>query len=373
MMQLLDVRPKQPLDTLIQQLIAIKDIAKNVEIHSNFCIRHPDYKPLELPDEVVSRFQQLPLNLQHKFLHSQLCSFLYGVYYNGGLRAALALDAEAIDSTRLQNLENNTFLGVDVGFYDRLHSSNSGEGYFDPGWQVIGEQSDRTLVVKKNELTLHIERDRHLAPSQATAILGDWVALRMPRNIVQNGFYMAVGNLGQYSSTAPDRQQQLVRVYFNISPEGAVTVMASLTKQLNAISIPFCFKALYNPKDYGRYDTAVLYFEKHNYPTIRQVLQSIYAESQLHFGEEVPLFTKSIAPGLAVAEEPNRKFSAQESFGLNRCHIVANSLLEARQKGDESKVNRMVLILEKFAQQEVDLQYPYLNPGSQDIYTSLEQ
>ena len=373
MMQLLDLRPKQSLDIATQQLLAIlEDIAKNVEIHSNFGICHPNYKPLQLPEEVVSRFQELPLNLQHKFLDSQLCGFLYGLYYNGSLLTALDSNTESFDATRLQNLENDTFLGVDMGFYDRLHASNSGTGYFDLGWQVMGEESDRTLAVKKNELTIYVERDHHLLPAQLTANLGDWVAIKMPRNIVQNGFYMAVGNLGQYSSGNPDSQKQLVRVYFNLSPEGAVAVMEQLTQQLNAVPIPFSFKALYNPKNYWRYDAAVLYLEKHNYATIRQVLQSVYAEHQAHFGEEVPLFTKLMAPGLALAEEPNRKFSAQESFGLNRCQIVANSLLEARQQGNESMGNRMRSILDNFARQEIDLQHPYLNPGSQDIYTSLE-
>lgn len=373
MIQLLDVPPNQPLNAATYQLITIlKDIAKNLEIRSNFCIRHPDYKTWELPDEVVSRFQQLPLHLQHKFLNSQLCGFLYGLYYNGSLRTTLALDAEPLDLSRLQNLENNTFLGVDMTFYDRLHSSNSGEGYFDPGWQAIATESDRTLVVKKNELTLYIDRDRHLAPNQATATLGDWVAIRMPRNLVQNGFYMAVGNRGQYSSSDPDSQHPLVRVYFNLSPEGAVAVMDNLTRQLNAIPIPFFFKALYNPKDYKRYDTAVLYFEKCYYAIVRQVLQSLYQENQQYFGSEIPLFTKSLAPGLALAEEPNHKFSAQESFGLNRCQIVAYSLLEARQQGNESKFNRIALIRENFARQDIDLQHPYLNPGSPDLYTSLE-
>jgi len=93
---------------------------------------------------------------------------------------------------------------------------------------------------------------------------------------------------------------------------------------------------LYNPSDYGRYDSGVLYFEKSNYQAFRQILQTVYTENKSYFQAEVPLFTKLLAPGLALAEEPDRKFTIQESFGMNRCQIVANGLLEARQKGDES-------------------------------------
>src|ERR687886_1454968 len=146
---------QQP-DFASQQLLdTLQDIVNNVQIHSNFCIRHPNYQPLELPDEVVVRFQGMPADIQNKYLSLQLRSFLYGIYYNGSMRTALAPEA---DSNPLPlDLENNTFLGVDLGFYNRLHESNSGTGYFDPGWYVLREESDGSLAVTKGSLRLHIE------------------------------------------------------------------------------------------------------------------------------------------------------------------------------------------------------------------------
>lgn len=371
-MQLLNSQTLLTANNLSQPLLnTLEDIANQVQIQSNFCIFHPNYKPLKLPDEAVSRFQRLPLNLQHKFLNSQLCNFLYSIYYNGAGRTALSLDINPMDSTMPKNLENNTYLGVDVEFYEQLHLSNKGIGYFDPGWQILVEESDRTLAVKKGDLTLHIERDRFLQDTEKNAIAGDTVAVKMPPNLVQNGFYMAVGNAGvsRRADTAID--SHLVRVYFNLTPEGAVAVMSSLTHQLNTMFIPFTFKALYNPSDYDRYDTAVLYFEKTKYPLIQQVLQDIYVNYKSHFREEIPLFTKLLAPGVALAEEPNNKFSENESFGINRCQIVTNALLEALQQGNESKENRLALIFQQFALQGIELQFPYLNYNSQDIYTQL--
>ena len=297
----------------------------------------------------------------------QLQSFLYGIYYNGSMQAALAANASSDNLALQQNLENNTFLGVDVEFYDRLHKSNSGEGYFDPGWSVLRQESDGSLAVTKGGLTLHIERDRHLQPTEQSASVGNLVAIRMPRNLVQNGFYMAVSDAG------PDTHPQTVRVYFNLTPEGAVAVMESLTRQLNQIRIPFAFKVLYNPSDYGRYDSGVLYFEKSNYEAIRQVLKSVYTEKRSHFRTEVPLFTKLLAPGLALAEEPDCKFATVESFGMNRCQIVANGLLEARATGDESPQSRMASIHQHFSLLGIDWQHSYLNANSLDIYTPLDQ
>ncbi|MBG1267508.1 T3SS effector HopA1 family protein [Nostoc sp. WHI] len=360
-MQLLN-SPQTQLETGLtgQLLDVLQDIVRKIEIKSDFSIHHPDYKPLELPFEAIERFQKLPTQMQQKYLSLQLRSFLYGIYYNGSMQSTLALDGEENDLPL--DLENNTVLGVDVGFYKRLHESNFGKGYFDPGWSVLKEETDGSLAVSKGGLRLHIERNKHLQPTEVAAVVGDSVAIQMPKNLVQNGFYMAVSNVASKS------HENLVRVYFNFSPEGAVVVMGSLTRRLNAISIFFHFKVLYNPDDYKRYDSGVLYFEKGNYEVVQQVLEAVYAENQSHFQPEVPLFTMQLAPGLGLAEEPDQKFGVQESFGMNRCQIVANGLLEAWYQGDESIEGRMQAIIKQFSSLGIDLQRPYVNANSEDIY-----
>ncbi len=352
-------------------LVALEDMVNQIQIESTFSIRHPNYQPLDLPPEAVERFQQLPLDLQNKYLSLQLRAFLYGIYYNGSLREVLAPDADANNRGLHQNLENNTFLGVDIGFYERLHTSNCGEGCFDPDWQVIRQEEDGSLVVTKNGLTLHIDRDRHL-PSETKAAVGDQVAIRLPKNRVQNGFYMAVSNTGKQSHPRLSKPADVVRIYFNLNPDGAVAIMGSLTQKLNAVLIPFSFKALYNPSDYGRYDSAVLYFEKSDYSIVQSVLQAVYLEHQACFNQPVPLFTKLLAPGLSIAEEPNHKFTELESFGTNRCQIVANGLLEAWQRGENSPESRLNSILRHFSLLGLELHRSYLNANSEDIYTPLE-
>jgi hypothetical protein len=351
--------------TLARLLASLQDIAQHVQIEPNFCIRHPSYQPLETPVEVTERFQRLPMELQHKYLSLQLRSFLYGIYYNGSLRETLAPNAHADTLKLSQNLENNTFLGVDLAFYERLHLSNCGQGYFDPEWQVLRQERDGSLVVNKRGLTLHIERDRHLSPESKTATIGDFVAIRLPCNRVQNGFYVAVGNLIK-------QQPVIVRIYFNLTPAGAIAVMASLTRHLNDNAVPFDFKVLYNPSDYNRYDSGVLYFEKSDYESVRSMLQGIYIEHRADFKEQIPLFTKQLAPGLGLAEEPDQKFSDYESFGLNRCQVIANGLLEAWQQGNDSPDSRMASILQHFSLMGLELQRCYLNANSEDIYTPLD-
>jgi hypothetical protein len=348
---------------------ALQDIASNVQIQDNFCISHPSYKPLELPAEAVERLHSMPSDLQQKYVSSQLRSFLYGIYYNGSLKAALAPESETL--IKPQDLENNTFLGMDLDFYEQIHSSNKGEGYFDEGWVVVRKEDDGAVAVSKNGLTVHIHRDRHLKSADEAIVAGNSIVIRLPKNLMQNGFYMAVSNAGTHSY--PASRSQLVRIYWSLSPEGAVAVMGSLTQKLNEINLPFTFKVLYNPSDYKRHDSGVLYFDDQYYESVRPVLKSVYAEHQAHFLAETPLFTKLLAPGLGLAEEPTQRFAAVESFGMNRCQIVANGLLSAYKKEDNSPDSRMASILEQFSLLGVDIQKPYLNAESSDIYPILNE
>ncbi|YAG04731.1 hypothetical protein NSTC731_00949 [Nostoc sp. DSM 114167] len=117
-----------------------------------------------------------------------------------------------------------------------------------------------------------------------------------------------------------------------------------------------------------RYDSGVLYFNKRNYEVVRQLLKIVYQKHQLHLKSEIPLFTKQLALGLGLAEEPDQKFAVQESFGMNRCQIVANGLLTAWYQEDNSIEGRMQAIREQFSSVGIELHRSYLNANSEDIY-----
>ena len=352
--------------THLELMTVLADIARNVEIRDDFAIHHPDYKPFEIPAEVVTRFQQMPEQMKQKFLSLQLRSFLYGIYYNGSMRSALAKNTPA-QSFQL-DLENNTFMGIDIAFFERLHQSNCGTGYFDRDWTILQAEGDENLIVKKGGLKLHIDREQHLAAPQQQARVGEVVAIKMPKNMMQNGFYMAIGDLGF------DRQQAgdtLVRIYFSLTPDGAIAVMNSLTQMLNESKIIFSFKVLYNPQDYQRCDAGVLYFDKRDYTTVSGILELIHTQHKSYFLPHIPLFTKQLAIGLGLAEEPDLKFAERESFGMNRCQIVADGLLAAFDEGQNSEAERMSAILAQFSKVGIDLQHPYLNSDSENIYHAL--
>lgn len=342
-------------------MAVLEDIAHNVEIRDDFSIHHPLYKPLEIPVEAIERFQKMPEQMRQKFLSLQLRSFLYGIYYNGSMRSALALDAD--EKTLQLDLENNSVLGIDTAFFQRLHDANCGQGYFEPGWTVLEVEEDEVLMVKRGGLRLYIQREKHLAEADQQAQVGDVVAIKVPKNRMQSGFYMAVSDRGFNS---PAEGDVLVRIYVNLTPDGSVAVMASLTNGLNEAGIPFSFKVLYNPQDYNRYDSGVLYFDSQDYQVVLRILKAIHGEHRSHFRPEIPLFTKQLAIGMGLAEEPDHKFAERESFGMNRCQIVANGLLQLFHQGNNSFADRIAVILEHFSSEEISLKHPYLNSQSQD-------
>ncbi len=345
-----------------QLIVALEDIVCNLEIRPDFCIYHPSYRMFELDAEVRFRFEQLPEELNHKYLGLRLRSFLYGAYYSGSIKTA---QEPADDTKSALNLENNMHMGADIKFYGQLHHSNSGIGYFDAGWLVKTEEDDGSLAVIKDGLTLHLDRTKHLSVNEQSAVKGNLVSIRMPKNLIQPGYYLAVSNLGSSSDEA--------EIHFNVSPEGAVYLMQELTKSLNEAVIPFTLKALYNPSEYECYNPLILKFSRDSYQVIWEILQPIYTGFSAYFRHATPLFTKILAPGLALAEEPKQKISDHEDFGQNRCQIIANGLMEARQEGDETPEKRMNAILNHLALHRISLEHPYLNAGAEDIYIPLEQ
>lgn len=354
-------------DTQLNLMTVLEDIARNVEIGDNFAIHHPDYQSLEIPAEAAARFQQMPEQVNHKFLSLQLRSFLYGIYYNGSMRSSLAKNIS--EHAPKLDLENSTLMGIDMAFFERLHNHNCGNGHFDRDWKILAAEDDDNLIVKKSGLRLYIQRERHLAGAEQQARVGETVAIKMPKNMMQNGFYVAIGDLGFDRHQAADT---LIRIYFSLTPDGAVAVMNSLTQMLNEAKIIFSFKVLYNPQDYQRSDAGVLYFDKQDYATVSSILVLVYTEHRSHFLPHIPLFTKQLAIGLGLAEEPDLKFAERESFGMNRCQIVADGLLSAFYEGQDSESERMSAIVSQFARVGIDLDRPYLNSDSENIYRAFE-
>ncbi|MDJ0617408.1 MAG: T3SS effector HopA1 family protein [Calothrix sp. MO_192.B10] len=349
----------------------LADIAENIQIQSDFEIYHPNFQPFTLPSKIVDRLKKTSLELQNKYLQLLLRNFIYGIYFSGCLKNNFLANNRPKNYLPYQNIENNLIIGIDWQFHKNLHSCNHGVGYFDPGWQVLRLEPDGSIAVSKDGLHLHVEPDWLIESAWQYPKVGQTIAIWMDNHRLENGFYVGVSNAGAEKSSQPDGDLVGGRIYFNITPEGAIALMDSLTIHLNNAGIPFRFQVLYNPAAYQRYNSGLLCFACRDYPGIIKVLKAVYPENQSHFRPEIPLFTKFLAPGLSFAEEPNQQNPPPESFGIHRCQIIANGLLDAWERGKKSSEAKIRIIRQHFAHLGIDWQYPYLNPHSQDIYHSL--
>ncbi len=346
------------------------DIASKIQIQSNFCIIHPDYQPFSLPSLMAETLEQSSTALQDKYLTLLLRNFLYGIYYNNSLKSIFAANISNPNLLLHQDLENNSVFEIDWQFYNQLHEHNHGKGYLDSGWRVLRQEPDGSLAVTKGGLTLHVE-ESYLEPEAYNSKVDDLIAIRLPKNRLNNGFYLAIGNSGkkqQHDLQNTWDDSDIISIFFNLNPAGAIALMDSLTSILNAAEISFKFQVPHHPLSCDRYDSGILNFQRQDYPVIQKLLKEIYAENQAYFQPEIPLFTKFLAPGLSLAEQPTEKPLNKQSFGVNRCQIIANALFEAWEKSIDSPEEKANIIRQHFERKSIDLERPYLNPNSEDIY-----
>jgi hypothetical protein len=253
--------------------------------------------------------------------------------------------------------------GADAEFIERLSAANFGEGCWQGGWRrcIV---NDETTVINSQELMLWVGPHEYRAMGAGADY--DAVEVLLPKEMLaaSNGFYMALGN---HVPLASRLAGTVVRLYWNASAAGAVRLMEAVTRRLNARAIPFQFKIVNDPHGFDRCDAAVLYLERRSLPDAVTALRTIHAESRKDLKSDVPAMTKRIAHGVGLAEDPGDG----TSFGLHRCGLIAEAAVSAFEKGCRSQDQRMSAIEQRFAEEGLRLESPYLNAGSTDTYDSV--
>lgn len=239
-----------------------------------------------------------------------------------------------------------------------LSAANNGRGTWEPGWRIEEIDDEGRIGVRREEVTFWTTpqgvrtRNRRLRPGDFCRV---WVGKEM-RNLVP-GFYFAYGN-GDVGER--DVQDRLVRFYWHLTPGAAVPYIATATSTLNALGIPFRTKVLSDPGAYVRADAGVLYVERRYYAQVAGAVVSIHRALAAQLRPEPPMFTKCLAPGLGLAEDPHNGLS----FGQSRCHLVVQGLWDSHEQGG----GREEAVGAAFRSRGFDPARPYLERGSADIY-----
>ncbi|MBV8729106.1 MAG: hypothetical protein JO336_04790 [Acidobacteriia bacterium] len=244
---------------------------------------------------------------------------------------------------------------------NELRSANHGRARWQSGWRIESVLNGNWITAGRDGLT------RTFAPGEFITKEGPGMPLRVGAAVdvyfaveseyMQPGFYFAFGE------TVSDEWDNgcLLRFYWHLEPAGAALLLASISSRLNRFQVPYRFKCLIAPGAYIRADSAVLFVPRRCFQVVARLLRDTRRSIASHLRTEAPLFTKSLAHGLAFAEDPG----AAQSFGMHRCGVLAQSMCEVASNG---KGLARAALEEALERKGVSVITPYLNPGSADIY-----
>jgi class II lanthipeptide synthase len=295
--------------------------------------------------------QVLGERAMHKWFFSQLRWQLYGAFYCAGI-ATVSQVATGVHSPPSS-----------ARFVEKLSEANCGKGYWEGGWKVTAKNWHR-LLVRRNGLELWALPDDCRAPLNGPFSEGATVSVHFPKELrlISPGFYVAKSDVEM-----PESKSQIVlRFYWNLKAHSAVPLMRALTGELNDIGVPFRFKVASSESSFVRCDSGVLYVAKNDFGAVSRVVRRVYGQiGTKDFNPRVPALTKTLAPGLGFAEDPG---SQLESFGTDRCRLLAEGLIQAHRIGRQSLPERLAVVEDRFAEDGLSLERPFLNSGSMDVY-----
>jgi hypothetical protein len=251
-------------------------------------------------------------------------------------------------------------------FVDELSSANCGTGTWEPGWRIEAIEPDGTLVVanQRDDLTLWAQ-PQQFCSANASVRAGDIGRLHVGKEWREMlpGYYTALGDADQ-PVTDNGTPAEVVRLYWHLTATIAPRWIRELTHRLNAADVAFRAKVLSVPATYFRADAGVLYLARRDFDRTKPLLSELHRTVSRDLRPTTPMFTKRLARGLAVAEDPGDG----RSFGQHRCGLVADGLVRAFERGRTSAAARMDEVAKRFAEEGVDVTRPWLNPGSGQRY-----
>lgn len=268
-------------------------------------------------------------------LRQQLATVLYDRFYSQG-------------ATERSAGRGTASSGADPAFVARLSDRNKSSGGWQAGWRVrhVGR---RGLAIEREGLTVWA-RTHECRPHVDTRA-GSAVELRYQPELryVLPGFYLVLGDepMGGHDG--------LVRFYWNVTSVGAPGLIEELSTRLNRERVPFQLKVVNHPSRYARSDSAVLYVPAALARRVMSLAIHVHRAMSAELRDRVPMLTRRLAAGLAVAEDPG----GGESFGTHRCALLAEGVLRADESGVTGYGDRLDLMAACFAEAGIDMDRPY--------------
>lgn len=244
-----------------------------------------------------------------------------------------------------------------IAFGARLHEANASRFSWEGGWRFVARQGDEVVV----------RRGDHTRTLPAGDFDADAGLVRIPKGSsrIRPGWYYARGE----QEYAP-RGRPVVRLYWNVSRHGAGALLHALTSELNAARVPFHAKVVDDPQGFTRPDAGVLYVERARWRDAAPALERAHARAAPWLRSATPMLAKRLARGVAAADDPPgpEHDLPTHSFGTSRCRLVAEGCWDAVREGRNTAEGRVEAVEARFAREGLDVDRPYLNAGSEDVF-----
>jgi hypothetical protein len=246
-----------------------------------------------------------------------------------------------------------------------LSAANQSHNRWIEGWRIeqvlasgaiIATRAAHRVEAKPGEYALTFTRDLRPRPGMAATLFFPRESLTLQQHV-----YYAFGD------ALPDDDAALpARIYFHAPVDVLPPLYERLTRELNALAIPFTMKSMLASHERDRRDGTVLYVPRAYASSVEKVIASLPSTITDHFSPEIPLFAKRLAPGIAIAETPG----GSESFGMHRCRLLAEGILDARHDGHEDEHSRSRAVERRFRMACVDWREPHRNGAPRIVLTN---
>ena len=182
------------------------------------------------------------------------------------------------------------------------------------------------------------------------------------QTLLSAGHVQATAGWFSIRSGALDHRD-LVRIYLNVMPDAVSALVADLLGKLRLREIRFAMKLPADLASFRRSSSAVLYVERGDYVEARAHAVRFVESCGSCVAADVPPFTKRVARGVGVADEPSTSSSSRPhySHGTVRAQLVAEALTTAR--ADATAEELAASVRERFASHNLDPLRPWLRAG----------
>lgn len=209
-----------------------------------------------------------------------------------------------------------------------LRSAHYYSSFWESGWEIESQSSESFLIKRGKERRRVHSLDVSFESDLCTAGGELLVVAR------RDSLSMNPGDWVTFSPSWHAQKIDMVRLYWNLRPDGIARFVRLLTEQLNW-DLPYLFKCPRKAFEFARSDAGVLYIPASTYAHFLPTLRSIATEIVPYLHDRTPPMTKKLCNGLALAEDPGL---VTHSFGTHRSHLLAQLMIKQPELCSKARV-----------------------------------